>query len=704
MPAVTPTRTSAVRKLERSQLDPAAIRRATVADDLDVEKLRIYLHGTFKIDADDRLTEARVVQTVEGSSTLNITINDYDRALLKSGLLSSKLDIEIEGLWFRLVQVKKSGDNLTLVLEDREIAVLRTYNKKIWASRATTTRAEFVYRMIREVKEMRIPVEIPELRRVQPIEVAEDDSLPWEQAQAAEPGIPDPDPFVPGVTDFPKGKEYVPFQTDFPSQSNREREAADTLTVKGAKATLDQVKNANTILRVGQNMGCRRKMLVCAIMTAITESRIINNPGGDADSAGVFQQRPSWGSYRDRTDVATSARLFYKAAIPVDKSDPTRPYWDLCATVQRPREDLRDEYDLYKAEAEKFVTAFGIPGGDLEGSAAAANSSVEPDGGYEDGGVYMYYRWDPSHKNKGKKENSWDCIQRLAEEVNWRAYFVYGRFYFMSEDQLFKQKPAATIREFTSGVDDIGGDYDQGKKWGQLTFDVRVGRWQVPPGSVVVLRDMGPWNGRWLVTEIDRDLFAATATLTLKKPSPKLPEPQKNNFDDGTGWGSPNAAADQVYKSSEGIVWPLPTPGNFNKSEFMVPDPEGAPLNPDGSGGRYHGAKDWFAPGGTIVISPVTGTIVEVKQSKGNSGQVFGGVVKVQQPNGYVFVFRHVDPIGALAVGAQVQQRTPIAAVTTWADNPSGSHSHIEIWKTLEGGYRISNMVDPALFFAEAAV
>lgn len=124
-------------------------------------------------------------------------------------------------------------------------------------------------------------------------------------------------------------------------------------------------------------------------------------------------------------------------------------------------------------------------------------------------------------------------------------------------------------------------------------------------------------------------------------------------------------------------------------SEFGVQDAEGAPAN---NGARYHAGKDWFAPGGSRVRSPIAGRIVEVRASSGNSGQVFGGTVKVQGNDGKVWVFRHVDPSN-VRVGQRVNAGDQIARVTRWADGPS--HAHIELWKTLGGGYDFENMIDP---------
>lgn len=131
-------------------------------------------------------------------------------------------------------------------------------------------------------------------------------------------------------------------------------------------------------------------------------------------------------------------------------------------------------------------------------------------------------------------------------------------------------------------------------------------------------------------------------------------------------------------------------------SAFNYVDPEGMP---DAKGTRRHGAVDWFGAPGTPVVAPWDGEVVEVKVSKTNSGQVFGGVVKVRSlSTGYVFVARHVDPRG-VREGQRVAAGTPLAGITAWK---SGSpHAHIEVWKTLEGGYTWENALDPIQVFGK---
>jgi peptidoglycan hydrolase-like protein with peptidoglycan-binding domain len=140
--------------------------------------------------------------------------------------------------------------------------------------------------------------------------------------------------------------------------------------------------------------------------------------------------------------------------------------------------------------------------------------------------------------------------------------------------------------------------------------------------------------------------------------------------------------------SSGGVHRPIDARLTPN-SEFALVDAEGAP---DARGVRHHAGKDWFAPGGAPVRSPIAGTIVEVRASRGNTGQVFGGTVKIQGADGRVWVFRHVDPQG-VSVGQRVNAGQTVATITDWRSGPD--HAHIELWRTLGGGYRFENMIDP---------
>lgn len=92
-----------------------------------------------------------------------------------------------------------------------------------------------------------------------------------------------------------------------------------------------------------------------------------------------------------------------------------------------------------------------------------------------------------------------------------------------------------------------------------------------------------------------------------------------------------------------------------------------------------------------MVRSPVAGEVVEVRPSRGNTGQIFGGVVKIQDADGRVFVCRHVEP--RVDEGEKLLAGTTIATVTNWRDG--SDHVHLEVWRSLRGGYHLENMIDP---------
>ena len=83
----------------------------------------------------------------------------------------------------------------------------------------------------------------------------------------------------------------------------------------GDVPTLDatQDQNATTIIAVGKTRKVPEYGWVIAIATAMQESQLRNLPGGDRDSIGLFQQRPSqgWGTPEQVHDPTYAATAFY---------------------------------------------------------------------------------------------------------------------------------------------------------------------------------------------------------------------------------------------------------------------------------------------------------------------------------------------------------------------------------------------------------
>jgi hypothetical protein len=80
-----------------------------------------------------------------------------------------------------------------------------------------------------------------------------------------------------------------------------------------------QAPVAATIAGVAARMDLPRRALEIAYATALQESKMTNVPGGDRDSVGVFQQRPSqgWGTAAQLQDPEFASTAFFKALVKV---------------------------------------------------------------------------------------------------------------------------------------------------------------------------------------------------------------------------------------------------------------------------------------------------------------------------------------------------------------------------------------------------
>jgi hypothetical protein len=116
------------------------------------------------------ITSAVIEQTVEGASTLTLTVRDPLRGLLRSDLVRYKSLLVLDDVRYRLVKVGRApGGELKLIFEVAAVQVLRQYDHPWKANRATMTRAQFVERLLREPKDVWIPYSIPEVAVRQPI-------------------------------------------------------------------------------------------------------------------------------------------------------------------------------------------------------------------------------------------------------------------------------------------------------------------------------------------------------------------------------------------------------------------------------------------------------------------------------------------------------------------------------------------------------
>lgn len=137
--------------------------------------------------------------------------------------------------------------------------------------------------------------------------------------------------------------------------------------------TPEQAANAATIAAVGVQRGLPPRAATIALATAIQESKLRNLRYGDADSQGLFQQRPSqgWGSVEQVTDPVYASNAFYAALEQV-------PGWqegvvtEVAQAVQRSA--FPDAYADHESEARVLATT--LTG--QEGAATRTGCRLDP--------------------------------------------------------------------------------------------------------------------------------------------------------------------------------------------------------------------------------------------------------------------------------------------------------------------------------------
>lgn len=520
----------------------------------DLPELWLYVDGEKKLNIRPMvLPSSKVDITIEGISTVQVDIADWKRRVLRSGLLSTRTDIVLPAgfipwpdHWFRLAQVKKNGDTLSLIFEDRHVQIMKQFNKKLVVPKGQMTRCEFVWRLFLEAQ-MRDPL-------------MKDFISPCSIGKKPPPKLIDS---IEGITPQPPSFKYVP------GASVLKTGAKIYITNGIDPPTLaqdDQIRNINIILNEAMTMKARRKILVVAMMVAQVESSIRNLscvlkygmcPDGPI---GVFQQFHTYG-WPASNDVKTDAHAFLDACIATDKTYPNLTYEQLGVKTQNSGADpfnlspylnnYAGKLNVARIYAERIVTAWGVAGGDIQSQkvsndptavggdpfappsalAGAAQAISGPDTN-----TVQWHRGSPVRRSskhgslrQWKPENSWDCALRMAQEVQWYCFWYIDDLHFEKGDDIFSRIPDYVIKEFDQGIDYIDGDYDRNKVNGTVTLNVEARQWQAVPGDLILLEEMGPWDGRWIMTEFSRDLIsgqvAAQATITCKKPQPALPEP-----------------------------------------------------------------------------------------------------------------------------------------------------------------------------------
>jgi hypothetical protein len=484
---------------------------------------------------DAGVTEAAYDLSIENTLALTLTVHDQRRQLRRSGILdrdhNGKLDASIEatidGVRYRLASARKTGDTFALGFVDRVVAQLQSARGPL-KPKGPADHVAFARMLVR-----RVGVEF-----VTPtgVAVVKSGSALDEKRQRAdaddrrEKGIP-----VANPTGLTGGG---PFGTGFlaPATTPADTITADELTVQGAKATPEQVRNMEVVMGVATAAGGGQKATLALNLACIVESRFMNLRSGDADSEGILQVRVSLHGQAVARSVSRSCTLFMTTgfsgrggAIALAAAHPDWSAGEIAQAVQGSA--FPDRYDKWRKEGVAIIDAYG--GLDAIGGSSGASRAGE-----------LVQRGTADNPD----EDSWTALGRIGEAKGWRAFALRGRVYYAREQDLVKSRARAVLSEQDPAVDWIDWEVSPRKRVNTATVTCRASLWAVPPGAAVIIKGEGVADGRWLVASFRRTRDSQKATVELRRGT-ELLKPQATT--EGAGAGAAGSVFDACKAVSD---------------------------------------------------------------------------------------------------------------------------------------------------------
>jgi hypothetical protein len=591
--------------------DPAAL-------SADIKLPAFKLDGK-RIDARvaDAVTAGSVETTIEAAPTLELTIRDSDRELLRSMLFRDRVQMIAVGEKWELAQLRKQGDDLVLVFEQYLVAVLRRAKGARKSKRGKVTRAEFVKSLLDEIKKPRFKLVCPELHVKQPIG----------KSKGRETRKSKDDRRAPGIA---KGAKLYIRHSKTP-------------------ATAEQLDLAERTFDVCESHDAPRVVFIAAAMAGINETGF-SNPSGSSDglSAGMLQLQFKYARGTDLMDPEAQVEHFLLKGSAIDmgaleyaRKNPDASPAQICRDVWGGQGFPLSTWTRWADEAVALVEAYG--GGGLGGGSRT--------------------RKKPFWFKRGRKESTWKATGRLAAEVGWRRFVVGDKFFFVAEEDLMRSRPRLTLSEDSPGVDNIDFDIDVGRDADEATVTCRAKLWQVPPGAVVVIERCGPQaNGRWLVSSVRRDLFGLDTEISLRRGRALLdekPEPANETVEvrrGGSGGG--------IGSDGDGMLNPVE--GGSVSSNY------GPRSSPGGIGSTNHDGIDIAVPEGTPIRAALSGKVTSAGPNGG-----YGNYVAIQHDGGLLTFYAHLSTI-AVRVGQKVD-RGEVVAKSGNTGTSTGPHLHFGV-------------------------
>lgn len=488
--------------------------------------------------------------SMEEKPALSLTINDPHDVLMQSRVLVRPvtrkvgtpaafalraLDLELDGIAYRLSKATRSGDAVILTLTHRGAYFMEQDDSPISASRADVTRALFIRRQVLAVGRRRgaghrLNFWAPEVRR------------PMPRA-----------PLAPLSS-------RAEVDRDVGALVHRAASVRG-LSVKGRPLTAAQRQNAAIAVTEAEAQNAPDKATLALMEACIVEPSappwgpFDNPPGGDASSVGILQLlathlHGSTSTHGGRRDVRLVCRLFLTegftgrgGAIDLARKNPGKSAGWIAQQVQGSAFPTR--YDAAKRDALRVLEAFGK---DLDPSDVSGGTYVKP------------YRF-----RRPRGVSAWKNTGDLATQVGRRRFVTIPArgvdlFVYSDDEHLLALPPQARIdlgARYVVGKPDYDLDYGKTVRAMRVTVLADEFEQDFAWGLPIILEGNGP-AGRWLVWEAREVDGSPAVDLELRQPqAPKL-EPASelveradtSDTPSGTGSGTP---VGQVYSRALAI-------------------------------------------------------------------------------------------------------------------------------------------------------
>jgi hypothetical protein len=476
----------------------------------------------FNAEVGSSIIDFELLRSMEGASTLTMTISDPNSLILESGaLVRAKRTKPRKGFRevsqdrlgrtrlvyghtggvpnaFRLAGISKQGTRLVLRWEDEIVSVLRQHTKPKSAVRGSLngfmTRALFIKQMALEpYRELpgNIYTYIPGMFKHQPVE----------KPRNAETGVT----------------------------------RSSFKWMDGTKPTKDQVRNINLVLEQSEKDSAGERATLALIEACIVEPipPFANPTFGHSSSVGILQLLNthlggSTSTRGGRRDVSLVTHMFLTrgfagqgGAISLARKHPSWLPGQIAQAVQGSA--YPERYEEHREEAHDILAAFG----------GASGGAVE----FHEKVLFRRGNLDYQPAD-GARENSWQAMTRLAGEVDKRVYTANNIFYYVADTDLIRFRPLMTIAEQPPEtgsehgvfyVGELNFDWDPGKPVNEVTIpSVPAEAWLAYPGAVCEVRRAGPATGRWLTWSIRETGATASAEIVLRRPEVPKAEPRAN--------------------------------------------------------------------------------------------------------------------------------------------------------------------------------